>query len=598
MKHSLLENIKYVYREAFKKCPKIKFYLAVNFISSILLPLFSTLIPTIVVFAMTSAVDLDFYVLIVLVISLTSFVLMSLKYYSFNRYERENTVVRCTTFWIRLSKHQMEIDYENIEPKEKQKIVSKAFEAMSSNWVGIELMLKQAPVLIFNVVGLIVYGVLISIYSPIVLPILFVMSFVNYYLTKRANNYVKKTREAVNDEWYEMYYLSNEATDINNGKDIRLYRLDRWFSKLFVILTKRRTTLAKKINQKFLFAQVSDTIFLLIRDFVAYFTIISMVIDGKIEVATFTFLVGIIAGFTGWLNSLLDSFNSLRTANIQVNEYRACLEMKNHFNHDQGLTAEDVSLPIKIEFKNVSFKYPDAEEETIKDLSFTIEPGEKVALVGSNGAGKTTIIKLLCGLYAPTSGEILINGHNLIDFNIDEYMKLLSVLFQDSEPLALSILNNVCCVKEEDVDLPRFWKAVEEAGLKDKILELEHQEQSFITQIFDESGIRLSGGETQKLLLARALYKNAPLLILDEPTASLDPISEEAMYLRYAKFTEGHTSIFISHRLSSTKFCDRILFLEDGKIIESGSHYELIARNTKYKEVFDIQSQYYKEEAA
>ena len=138
---------------------------------------------------------------------------------------------------------------------------------------------------------------------------------------------------------------------------------------------------------------------------------------------------------------------------------------ENHFNHDQGLTAEDVSLPIKIEFKNVSFKYPDAEEETIKDLSFTIEPGEKVALVGSNGAGKTTIIKLLCGLYAPTSGEILINGHNLIDFNIDEYMKLLSVLFQDSEPLALSILNNVCCVKEEDVDLPRFWKAVEEAGL-------------------------------------------------------------------------------------------------------------------------------------
>lgn len=597
MKYPLFSNVKYVYKESIKRYPKMKFFLLINFLSSILVPLFSTLIPTIVVYAMTKEVGLDKYALIILGISFISFVLISVRYYSFRRYEWENTVVRCTTFWIRLSKHQMEIDYENIEPKDKQMITSKAFEALSSNWVGIEMMLKQTPVFFYNIVGLIVYGVLISIYCPIVLPILILMSVANFFLTKRANKFVEKTREEANNEWREKNYLAGETTNINNGKDIRVYRLDRWFSKLFVILTKRRTILTKKINQKFLFAQVSDTIFLMIRDLVAYFALIKMVFEQKIEVATLIFLIGIVAGFTSWLNSFLDSFNNLRTANILVNEYRSCLETKNRFLHEGGLKASDISLPIKIEFKNVSFKYPDAEEPTIKNLSFTIEKGEKVALVGHNGAGKTTIIKLLCGLYAPTEGEILINGHNLMDINIDEYTKLLSVFFQDSEPLALTILNNVCCCREDQVDYERFWKAVEEAGLKDKIKELEHQENTFITQVFDESGIRLSGGETQKLLFARALYKNAPLLILDEPTAALDPISEEQMYLRYAKVAAGHTSIFISHRLSSTKFCDRILYLENGQIIESGIHYELIEKGGKYKEVFDIQSQYYKEEA-
>ena len=174
-------------------------------------------------------------------------------------------------------------------------------------------------------------------------------------------------------------------------------------------------------------------------------------------------------------------------------------------------------------------------------------------------------------------------------------MKLLSVVVQDSEPLALTIEDNITCSKSDEVNKDKLWVALEKAGLEKKVLSLERLEKTYITQLVDLSGIRLSGGENQKLMLARALYKDAPLLILDEPTASLDPIAEETMYLQYNELVHGNTSIFISHRLSSTKFCDRIIFLDEGEIVEEGTHQELIDLNKQYREVFDIQAQYYVE---
>jgi ATP-binding cassette subfamily B protein len=575
----------------------MKFYLFTNFLTSLLTPLSVTLISTIIIYTLTHDVSIDKYVFVIIGICVVTFALEALNHYSFTHYEWENTFVRVTAFWIRLAKHQIEIDYPNIEPKEKQKKTQKAFEAISSNWVGIEHMLKRAPVLVFNIVGLIFYGVLISIYVPQVLPVLIIMSIVNFFLTKRANKYFESKREEVNDEWSEKYYLSRTVTDLTNGKDIRIYRLDKWFNKLFALLTKKVTFLRKGINRKYMFAEVSNTIFLFIRDAISYYIIIMMIIDGKINVATLTFLIGIVAGFSSWLNGFMSSFNDLRRANILINEYRDCLDTKNVFLHEEGKSIKNIKLPIEIEFKDVSFTYPDSDKPTINNLSFKIKAGEKLALVGENGSGKTTIVKLLCGLYKPTKGKIYINKEDLSNLNIDEYMDLLSVCFQDSEPLALSVLQNVTCSKEKEVDIDKFWEALEDAGLKEKILSLDNKENTYITQVFDESGVRFSGGEIQKLMLARALYKNAPLLILDEPTASLDPISEEKMYLTYESFSKGNTSLFISHRLSSTKFCNRILFLENGKIVEEGTHEELISKGGKYKEIFDIQSKYYREDS-
>jgi len=322
---------------------------------------------------------------------------------------------------------------------------------------------------------------------------------------------------------------------------------------------------------------------------------LGLVVNRTIDLTTFTFFIGIVTGFTMWLNGFTGAMNAIRSSNIKVNDYRTCINVENSYDLEGTIKPSDVPSDLSIEFDQVTYTYPGANQPTIENLSFKISSEEKVAFVGNNGAGKTTVIKLLCGLYKPDSGIIRVGGHDINDFNIVEYMSLLSVVFQDSEPFSFTIEKNITCKDSEEVDNIRLWDAIEQSGLKEKIETLEQKEQTYITQIFDKSGVRLSGGETQKMMLARSLYKKAPLLILDEPTAALDPIAEEEMYLKYKELVKDCTSIFISHRLSSTKFCDRILLLDHGNIIEAGTHEELMSFGGEYKSIFDVQAQYYKD---
>jgi ATP-binding cassette subfamily B protein len=256
-----------------------------------------------------------------------------------------------------------------------------------------------------------------------------------------------------------------------------------------------------------------------------------------------------------------------------------------------------ISAP-SIEFRNVSFTYEGSTKPVLQNVSFKISADEKIALVGNNGAGKTTIVKLLCGLYQPTSGEILIDGKSINDIGVEKYQDLISVLFQDTSPIALSIAENVCRCEPKDVDRARLNDCLKKASLLEKVNTLVKKEETYITQTLDEQGVVLSGGETQKLLLAKAMYKDGPMLILDEPTSALDPIAESTIYEEYNQLADHKTAVFISHRLASTKFCDRILFLDGGRIVEEGSHDQLMKMGGKYREIFDIQSHYYKEEAS
>ena len=594
MKHSLISNINYVYKESIKKYPRVKWFLLINFITEILVPLSAIFTTTLLVYSFTHDVDIPIYIVLILGLSVLTYVLESLRFWSYLRYSFENTFTRNSTFLIRLAEHQVTTDYINIEASDRRKVITKAFEAIETTYRGIEMLLKQTPLVCINLVGLLIFSVLLAIYVPFILLILVVMTLINYFLTKRANNYLANMKSRLNDEFYEMYYLSKDSTNPNYGKDIRLYGLQKWFDELFVKLTKNRRNVVKKIEKRFMSANVSNTIFLFIRDLIGYSVLLGLVINQKIDLTTFIFLTGIIAGFSMWLNGFTSSFNYLRSSNVCVNDYRKCISVDSEYNKE-GTSTKYLTYPLTVEFKNVTFSYPESAKPTIEDLSFTIQSGEKIALVGDNGAGKTTIIKLLCGLYKPEAGTIHINGVDINKFNIQDYMSLLSVVFQDSEPLSLTIENIISCCKPEDVDYDKMWKSITEAGLKDKVMSLELKEKTFITQMFDESGVRLSGGEIQKLMLARSLYKNAKLLILDEPTAALDPIAEEQLYIKYKQLVKDCTSIFISHRLSSTKFCDRILFLDKGKITEQGTHQELMRSNKQYYEIFNLQAKYYKE---
>jgi ATP-binding cassette subfamily B protein len=352
------------------------------------------------------------------------------------------------------------------------------------------------------------------------------------------------------------------------------------------------------MKQKFRYslANMSDSIFSIIRNLIAYTILVTMVINGEINAAEFTFMIGIIIGFSVWLNQLSQSYGRLKEASVRIDSFREYMSMDDGVNINEG---EDVNSlldkELSIEFRNVSFTYPNSDLPTIKNLNLIIKPGEKIALVGVNGAGKTTIVKLLTGLYNPTEGEILINGISINSFNRYDYYRLFGVIFQDINILPFTIAQNISGVVDQEIDYKKVNDVIKKAGLDEKIASLQKREHTNITQVIDDSGIMLSGGETQKLMLARALYKDSPILILDEPTAALDPLAEEALYLKYHSLTKNKTSIFISHRLSSTQFCHKIIYLEDGIIEEIGSHKELIDKKGKYYNMFEIQSQYYKE---
>ena len=328
----------------------------------------------------------------------------------------------------------------------------------------------------------------------------------------------------------------------------------------------------------------------LIRELVAYAYLSYLVCGGRLSVSDFIFYFGIITGFSNWIMNAVYQYSNLERCCNDCAAFREFVESEEEGQNRPDIDFDDVA---SIEFKNVSFTYPSAEKSTVCNMSFKVNRGENIAIVGENGAGKTTAVKLLCGLYYPTSGEILINGKSSRDFSSDSYFNLFSAVFQDYYFMPMTIAENICTAS--DYDRKKLFAAFDKAGISEKINSLPLKEKTYMIKDVYKDAADFSGGEKQKLLLAKAIYKNAPVLILDEPTAALDPIAENELYLKYNEMTSGKISFFISHRLSSTRFCDRILLVKDGKIAESGTHEELMALKGLYYRMYQVQSYYYKE---
>ncbi|MCH5347926.1 MAG: ABC transporter ATP-binding protein [Oscillospiraceae bacterium] len=249
----------------------------------------------------------------------------------------------------------------------------------------------------------------------------------------------------------------------------------------------------------------------------------------------------------------------------------------------------------EFEFKHVYFKYPGSEQYVLKDINLKWRIGEKMALVGKNGCGKSTLVKLLCRLYDPTEGEITLNGIDIKKYKYEDYMALFSVVFQDSKLFSFSMAENVAA--DTDYDSDRVENCVVRAGLGERLEKMENGINTCMYKDFDEHGVEVSGGEAQKLCLARAVYKGAPFIVLDEPTAALDPVSEHDIYTKFNGIVGTRTAIYISHRLSSCRFCDEITVMEDGKIAERGSHQALLEMDGVYKSLWTAQAEYYKDTA-
>ncbi|XMB71677.1 ABC transporter ATP-binding protein [Mycoplasmatota bacterium WC30] len=596
MKYNFFQNAKYVYSQGNRFSKTYKYKLIATFVLQLLIPIIATFIPTAVVYFITNSFPVTDFLLIMGLIVLSYALISYINSYLSYNIEIESTFIRLKRFFEMLSNKAMSTGYENAESVTGQEKLNKALGAIESNWTGVELLLKKFPVFIISLTGLLLFSTYIITINISIVILLISMSLMNLLLNAYARKYEKRTEDELNKCRTKLNYFQNEAKKLENGKDIRIYKLESWFYKGIKFFTKRFSRIVTKQRFRYSTANFSDSIFTIARDLLAYSILVVMVINSQISVTEFTFMIGIVTGFSIWLNQFSESLSRLKESNISINNWREYMGMDDLTKTDKSASTNLLlNQDLTIEFKNVTFTYPEAEKPTISNLNLKINSGEKVALVGINGAGKTTIVKLLSGLYHPSEGEILINNISISDFNTLDYFDLISVIFQDVNIFAFTIAQNVSGANNENTDFDLVNKSLEMAGLSEKIQSLPNKENTYLTQEIDKLGIMLSGGQLQKLMLARALYKDAQILILDEPTASLDPLAEQELYLQYNSLTKNKTSMYISHRLSSTQFCDRIIYIENGAIQEEGNHTELMKKKGKYAEMFKIQSQYYKD---
>ena len=493
-------------------------------------------------------------------------------------------------------------DCENHERQEYQKRKGLAMSDACCGNCAAEFFWEDIVDFLQSVLGITAYASLMSAIHPLLFIIILAVSLLSYIPARWQTAYTEKHTDQWEKESRRRGYLEGLSEDFDRAKDIKLYNMTGWIETMIGDYQAYQMMWDKRCSLRGLWAAVFSAALTLLQNGTAYLFLILALLDDTISVGDFVFFFGAVSSISGYIRGLAGQVAALASRADKIGYYRDFFAIEEKFNHGKGCPLPPKGTPVTIELRDVWYRYDGAEDFTIKGIDLTISAGEKLALVGMNGAGKTTLIKLICGFYMPTKGEILVNGQPIPAYNIEEYYSLIAAVFQDISIPAMTIAQFITsCDDEMDrdnretADRNRAEAALRQSGLWEKIESLPKGMDTYLKKgVFDDA-IDLSGGETQKLLLARAIYKGGSLLVLDEPTAALDPIAENKLYLQYHTLTENKTSIYISHRFASTRFCDRIILLEDGKITESGSHEELMQKNGQYAYMFGVQAKYYQE---
>ncbi len=502
--------------------------------------------------------------------------------------------VRCEIINL-LNRKMATTSYQNISDERFKTLKIKVQETIGSNRAATEAVWTTLTDLTTNIVGFAFYVVLMSSIQPLLLLAILATTVVSYFVSNRLSEWGYKHREEESEYSTQIYYLDRQSSDLTVAKDIRIFGLRSWLDDLYAKSMAAYTAFKSKEQGVYIWASVTDLVLTFLRNAIAYAYLIGLVIGNGLSVSEFLLFFSAVGGFTAWVSGILGGFNTLHKQSLDISSVRECLEFPEPFKFEDGeLIKTEENRLYEIRLENVSYRYPSADKDTLTNINLTLHPSEKLAVVGLNGAGKTTLIKLICGFLDPTEGRILLDGKDIRDYNRRDYYKMFSAVFQEFSLLAGTIATNVA-QDSEGFDMERVKDCVEKAGLRKKIESLKDGYDTYLNREVFEDAMLLSGGETQRLMLARALYKNAPFIVLDEPTAALDPIAESEMYQKYNEMTSGKSSIYISHRLASTRFCDRIIIIADGGIGEEGTHEELLKAGGKYAELFEVQSKYYKE---
>lgn len=409
----------------------------------------------------------------------------------------------------------------------------------------------------------------------------------------------------------KQYYLSNELSktqklshfymdeyfdDTKSGKDIRLYKQNELIMLSLKIAFNSYLLQYRDLQNQVFSTIRSENIVTSLLDGLVYIFVGLKTLSGALSAGSLIEYSGIIRNTLRSILSITSIVGKLKSNNRYLEDLYNYLDLNESDNEKENSNRKPIpnsdSLYFGFEMLNVSFRYPGTETIALKNISIKINQGEKLAIVGKNGSGKTTFVKLLCGLYDPTEGTLLANGLDKREYKYSEYLDLFSVVFQDFKLFSFSLGQNVG--SELQYDKARVLSALETAGMIKRVNEFSEGLETSLYKDFDENGVEISGGEAQKIAIARAFYKDSPVLIFDEPTAALDPAAESEIYNRLSETTDDKTTIFISHRLSSCRFCDRIIVFDKGEIVQDGSHEQLLANGEGvYSKLWNAQAQYY-----
>ena len=592
-KYGMLSNVRFMAALAMRECPSVLLLAALEALLALgdrLIRLFMT--PVILSHVESGAAP---HTLIASVLLFTLGLMLSgalIGYVSantlFGRVQVRSSLVRA------LHMKASRTSYPNTGDQTFLKRLNKAQGSVGSNSQATEAVWGTLRDLTRSILGFGAYLALLSSLNPLVALVTIVTSSIDYLAGRPLNSWSYRHREEEGRYWQKTNYVVRQASNAQFAKDIRIFGMKDWLEAVFgSTLAAFQAFKDRKEKLRMLTGLVSALLALL-RNGAAYALLIGVALRNGLSASEFLLYFTAVGGFTEWVTGILAGLSTLREQSADISNVRETLEYPEPFQLDGGAELRpDPNASFELRLDDVSFRYPGAERDTLSHVSLAIRPGEKLAVVGLNGAGKTTLVKLLCGLLDPTDGCVLLNGRDIRQFNRRDYYRLFSAVFQQFSLLAASVAENIAQTTDGNADRERVRRCADLAGLTEKIESLPQGFDTMLGKEVYEDAPELSGGETQRLMLARALYKNAPVILLDEPTAALDPLAESDLYRKYSELTCGRTSVYISHRLASTRFCDRVLLIENGGIAEEGTHDQLMALGGRYADLFAIQSRYY-----
>ena len=505
------------------------------------------------------------------------------------------TYVRLMIIKERIAK-TLGMEYEALETPEMLDRLQKAKRATAGDWQGVQGMMTYMQVMGVQIISVTIAVAIMTTFNPWIILIIVVLSFAQFlffdYIRKKDK---KEMWDAMMPHWRKLEYMENVTTDFSYAKDIRLFGMQKYLAKKQIDVYDEELRHWIKSRQYWIYNTIFAHGISLLRQLIIIGWLVYSVVFNGLSIGNFTLYTASAAAFSNAINEILQALSALRERSAHTDDYRSFMDIPSADDKAQTIPIPPADK-YTFEFKNVSFKYRGQEKYALKNVNFTLHAGEKLAVVGLNGAGKSTFIKLLLRLYDVTEGCILMNGTDIRKFDRKEYYELFAPAFQDVMVFAFPVAENVSMKEPFNTDKAEAEKMLRLAGLGDKLDKLEKGVDTELLKVLYDDGVDLSGGEKQKLALARALYKKSKIIVLDEPTAALDALAEFRLYQSFNELVGDRTAVYISHRLSSTRFCDRVAMFKDGEMVEIGTHDSLMEADGAYADMFRVQAQYYVED--